>query len=199
MKSLVICSGGIDSVTVLYSEVIEQRHECTVITFLHPGRHDKELESVRWHAERLGIEVVEYELDKLWGAELRGLRQKPCRNLVFVALAANYASAHGIPLVVTGIHAMDVEYLDCQERFVKRYEDLVYELTDRKVIVGTPFLQWSKAEIIRLGLKLGVPYKHTWSCYERGERHCGECRSCKERVQGFMQAGIPPSDSRVLP
>jgi len=129
----------------------------------------------------------------------------PQRNLVFLSLAAAWLESlllerkYREGLLAIAVHRQGVEagYPDTRPEFIRAVEEAV-RLGSAAVFEGkaniklwTPFLNMSKSEIIREGMKLGVPYEHTWSCYRGGDRPCGECLSCQIRLRAFMEADIP--------
>jgi 7-cyano-7-deazaguanine synthase len=126
----------------------------------------------------------------------------PGRNLIFLSVAAAYGYTEKIYDIVGGWNAVDYSgYPDCRENFFKSLQDTinyaldlpfvrVVDKTDNSVRIHTPLIKLSKAEIIKLGLSLEVPYDKTWSCYAGGDTPCGECDSCKIRADGFASVGI---------
>lgn len=134
----------------------------------------------------------------------------PARNIIFLGFAASFAEAIGARAVFIGANAVDYSgYPDCRPEFFRAFQQALNRglkagqpsvsanrRRDGQTGVGAagvriyaPFLRKSKAQIIRLGLKLGVPYGRTWSCYQGGRRPCGTCDSCRLRAKGFEEAG----------
>jgi 7-cyano-7-deazaguanine synthase len=117
------------------------------------------------------------------------------RNAVFVQLAVGVAVAEGARAVAIGVHAGDhAIYPDCRPEFVDAAEHLALVAHEGFVADGfcvlAPFLRWSKADIVRHGAELGVPFADTWSCYKGGDVHCGTCGTCTERREAFELAGV---------
>jgi len=114
----------------------------------------------------------------------------PNRNMMLLSMAVAYAEAHRIRNVFYGAQAQDeYGYWDCTSDFVDRING-VLELNRRdRVTVHAPFVGMRKAETVRLGLRLGVDFSHTWSCYRGGERACGTCPTCVERLHAFAAVG----------
>jgi 7-cyano-7-deazaguanine synthase len=118
----------------------------------------------------------------------------PARNTLFIAYALQYAEEVDADAIYIGVTAIDFSgYPDCRPEYVKAWQSLI-NLATKKTVEGgeikleTPLLHLYKAEIIDLGLELGVPYEKTWSCYKGGEKACGVCDSCKLRLKGFKEA-----------
>lgn len=118
------------------------------------------------------------------------------RNAIFAMVATGVAVAEGAGAVGLGIHAGDhAIYPDCRPPFVAAAEHLAKVANEGFVTehfrVLAPFIAWSKADIVRRGADLDVPFAATWSCYRGGERHCGTCGTCVERIEAFDLAGVP--------
>ena len=120
----------------------------------------------------------------------------PARNTVFLSLALAYAEAIGAEEIYIGVNSIDYSgYVDCRPEFIRKFQKLadfatVCGVKGRPVKIKTPLIKKTKTEIIRLGTKLGVDWKNTWSCYLGKKLPCGLCDSCQLRLKGFMQAGI---------
>ena len=120
----------------------------------------------------------------------------PGRNLLFLSIAASYAETIGAEAVYIGVNALDYSgYPDCRPEFIRKAEETIALATKtgaegRPIRIETPLVMWSKAEIIREGVRLGVPYHLTTSCYNGGEKACGVCDSCRLRLKGFAEAGF---------
>jgi 7-cyano-7-deazaguanine synthase len=120
----------------------------------------------------------------------------PGRNLMFLSIAASYAEAVGAEAVYIGVNALDYSgYPDCRPEFIEQFERTVQVGTKagaegRSLHIETPLLMLSKAEIIREGTRMGVPYHLTTSCYNGEEYACGVCDSCVLRLKGFAEAGL---------
>lgn len=121
----------------------------------------------------------------------------PQRNSIFLAIAYAWAEFLSCARVYLGIGRDDYdEYPDCRPRFINTIERALnfaskgYTERSRKISLVTPLIEMSKAEIVRKGLELGVPFEDTWSCYESGELVCGECLACKKRLKAFEEAGV---------
>jgi 7-cyano-7-deazaguanine synthase len=120
----------------------------------------------------------------------------PGRNLLFLAIAASYAEVSGAEAIYIGVNALDYSgYPDCRPEFIRRAEEVIRLATKvgvegKGIRIETPLLHWTKSEIIREGVRLGVPYHLTTSCYEGREEACGECDSCRLRLKGFAEAGF---------
>lgn len=119
----------------------------------------------------------------------------PGRNLMFLSIAASYAEAIGAQAIYIGVNALDYSgYPDCRPEFIHKVQNVIDAGTKAgaegvPIQIETPLLEWTKAEIIREGLRLKVPYHLTTSCYNGEEEACGECDSCRLRLKGFKEAG----------
>lgn len=129
----------------------------------------------------------------------------PGRNLMFLSIAASYAEAIGARAIYIGVNALDYSgYPDCRPEFIQKVQDVIHAGTKAgaegvPIQIETPLLEWTKAEIIREGLRLKVPYHLTTSCYNGEEKACGECDSCRLRLKGFREAGaVDPIPYKVL-
>ncbi len=212
-KAVVVFSGGQDSTTCLV-QALKEYDEVHAITFDYGQRHRKEIRLAKKIAKQA---KCHYELIKIalpWqGSSLLDAKKKlphrlstkendipstyvPARNIIFLSFAASYGEAVGAEALFIGANAIDYSgYPDCRPEFFKSYQHtfkkgLKVGVQAKPLIIKTPLILKTKAQIIRLGIKLGVPYDLTWSCYEGERKPCGECDSCQLRAKGFEQAGI---------
>jgi 7-cyano-7-deazaguanine synthase len=212
-RAVVLLSGGLDSTTLAYL-LDAYGFVLYGLSFRYGQRHERELEAARAIAEKLRFaehRVVTIDLAQWGGSSLVGSgeipRQPtsgipstyvPVRNLVFLAIAHAYAEAIDADAVAIAMSQVDYSgYPDCRGEFLAAYQqaaDLAsrrFVETGRRIPVLAPFLDVPKSAIVRLGLRLGVDYAETWSCYRGGERPCRECDSCRLRAQAFAEAGVP--------
>lgn len=223
-KCVLLYSGGLDSTTLLYWLSKECGYHICALTFLYGQKHFKELEFAKRNIERIE-DVEHYILDLSWmGSFLRGSSSLitggedvpelesikdedkiqpstyvPNRNMILLSISVGIAESIGVEEVYYSAQAHDeYGYWDCTEEFVNRMNKVI-ELNRKSFIrVCAPFLRLRKSEIIRLGLELGVDYSLTWSCYKGGDRACGVCPTCVERLKGFSELGIrDPLDYEV--
>ena len=206
--SVIILSGGMDSVTLLYDY---QERIALAITFDYGSNHNKrEAACAALHCQRLGIEHIIIPLDfmaryfkssLLEGAEAipegdyndENLHSTvvPFRNGIMLAIAAGLAESRELTRVMMANHFGDhVIYPDCSEEFVRHMSSAMTAGTYVGVQVLAPYTTISKTDIARIGKKLGIDYALTYSCYKGGPRHCGRCATCRERMQALREAGI---------
>ena len=205
--SIIVLSGGLDSTTMLY----EYKEEIALAVSFHYGsnHNDKELAFARMHCERLGIKHIIIPLEfmgqyfhssLLEGADAipegnyddENMKSTvvPFRNGIMLSVAAGLAENYGLKRIMMANHGGDhTIYPDCRPAFVQSMDQAIQNGTDGKVRLLSPFCDMSKGEIVRLGLTLGVDYSKTYSCYQGGEKHCGKCGTCRERIQAFREAG----------
>ena len=216
MRAVVLLSGGLDS----YTAAAMARADGFVLNALtiHYGqRHAREVQSARAVAQALGVEQhkeLTVDLRPIGGSSLtseidvprdRDLDAAdipstyvPARNTIFLSLALGWAEVLGAHDLVVGVNALDYSgYPDCRPEFVRAFEGLANVATRAGVEgtrfrVHTPLIQLSKADIIRRGIRLGLDYGLTHSCYDPGPsgRLCGHCDSCVLRAKGFAEAGV---------
>ncbi len=214
--ALVLFSGGIDSTTAL---CWARRRFAPVValTVAYGQRHRLETDMAARAARHLGVELVRLELplagflESALLDEERAIPQSlaqarrendvpvtyvPFRNGIFLAMAAAWAETRGIRRLVTGFNAVDTpDYPDTTARFTRRMQAALNAgtsaaLDGRKFRIHAPLLPLPKAEIIRLGLKLGADYSHAVSCYRGLERPCGRCPACDIRLRAFAELGL---------
>ncbi|MCI0397673.1 MAG: 7-cyano-7-deazaguanine synthase QueC [Chloroflexi bacterium] len=214
IDSVVIVSGGMDSVTLLHYLVKRERLNPAVITFVYGQKHAREIACARTHASLLNCAVhlvldlsllrplftssalVSADIPVPTIEEVTGDPQPvtyvPNRNMIFLALAAAYAESHGATAVYYGAQRHDLYgYWDTPPQFLDSL-NRVYQLNRKTPVqIHAPFVNYSKADILRLGLELGVDYSQTWSCYQGQEVACGRCPTCAERLQAFAEVGLP--------
>ena len=206
--SLIVVSGGMDSVTMLY----EFREEIALaVTFDYGANHGpKEIPLARMHCERLGIEHIVigmdfmtkyFESSLLSGGEAipegnydeENMKSTvvPFRNGIMLAVACGLAESRGLKRLMIANHAGDhAIYPDCREGFVKAMSLATQEGTYDHICIYAPYTNLTKGEIARHGKALGLDYSETWSCYKGGEVHCGKCGTCVERREALAEAGI---------
>lgn len=212
VKCVVLVSGGIDSTVLLYSLV--NRYECYPLTVNYGQRHMKEciaarnICEARDHNLLLRYRYVDLPgLKALLPSALTGVGEVPeghyaaesmkqtvvpGRNLIFLAVAAGYAEALKAKFVAYAAHAGDhYIYPDCRPGFVDAANIVLSRSSDGMVGLHAPFLDMSKADLVKIGTGLTVPFRLTWSCYEGGDVHCGVCGTCVERREAFQKAGVP--------
>ena len=217
---IVLLSGGLDSSTLAYLAVKKTppylKNRVYSLTFDYGQSHKKELNSAKKIATKIG--AVEHKIVKLdltlWGGssltdrkikipQNRKISSKsipntyvPARNTIFLTLAMAYAEAVEADEIYIGVNSVDYSgYVDCRPIFIKRFQELVKVATvagvqGRVIKIKTPLINMTKAEIVKLGEKLGVPWGSTWSCYLGEKLACGACDSCQLRLKGFVQAGV---------
>jgi len=221
--AVVLLSGGLDSTTVLALAASAGR-ELHALSFRYGQRHEVELEHARRQARRFGVrahEVVDLahvgtlvasatslvrgsplEVPKDGPGETIPSTYVPARNTLFLAYALAWAEALGAAEIWLGVNALDYSgYPDCRPEFIAAFQRLATLATragveGRPIVLQTPLLELSKAQIVRAGQRLDVDYADTLSCYEpvvRGDfaLACGRCDSCRLRRLGFEQAGVP--------
>jgi 7-cyano-7-deazaguanine synthase len=128
----------------------------------------------------------------------------PGRNLLFLSIATSFAEVIGAEAIYIGVNALDYSgYPDCRPEFIKKVEEVIRYATKvgvegQMIRIETPLISWSKSDIIREGTRLDVPYHLTTSCYQGEHLACGTCESCKLRLKGFAEAGMPDPINYVL-
>ncbi|HVA54350.1 MAG TPA: 7-cyano-7-deazaguanine synthase QueC [Gammaproteobacteria bacterium] len=214
-KAVVLLSGGLDSATTL---AIAKRdgYACYALSVAYGQRHSIELAAAIRMVKVLGAaehKTLTLDLSTIGGSALTDIRiavptqpsegipstYVPARNTLFLTLALGWAEVLGAQDIFIGVNTVDYSgYPDCRPEFIQAFEGLANLATKagvegRPFRIHTPLLNFSKSEIIRRGLALGVDYALTVSCYSADPqgRACGVCDSCRLRKQGFREAGIP--------
>jgi 7-cyano-7-deazaguanine synthase len=206
MKGVVIMSGGLDSTTLLYW-VINEGYEPYVLGFDYGQRHRKELRFAEKTCRKLKVshkivdlrsvgellqgsaltsEAVEVP-EEHYTHESQKATVVPNRNAIMLNIAVGYAISIGAEKVFYAAHYNDrAIYPDCRWEFVESQNITAKLANDAPIEIVAPFVHKTKAEIVRLGAELGVPFRETWSCYKGGERPCGVCGTCRERIEAFQ-------------
>jgi 7-cyano-7-deazaguanine synthase len=212
MRAVCLLSGGLDSSTAL-AWALRQGYACSTLAFDYGQRHRRELDSAAAISTALGAEehrVMSFDLRQFGGSALTSEEPVPvagvdagvipstyvpARNTIFLSFALAYAEVRSAQAIVLGINALDYSgYPDCRPEYLQAMRR-VAELGTKQGVEGhasellAPLVQMSKADIVRLGSELGVPWNLTWSCYMGGEAACGVCDSCRLRLKGFAEAG----------
>ncbi len=211
MKTIVICSGGLDSVSLAH--MVAANGDLTrLVSFDYGQRHAKELDFAKAAAARLGVPFQRIDMrgigaaltgsaltsdidvpDGHYAAETMRITVVPNRNAIMLAIAFGVAAANGDEVVATAVHGGDhFIYSDCRPGFTRAFEAMQRAALDgyADVQLYTPFVERSKADIVTEGARCGTPFAETWSCYKGGEVHCGCCGTCVERREAFHLAGI---------
>ena len=206
--SLIVLSGGMDSVTLLYDyrDVV-----ALAVTFDYGSNHNaREIACARIHCERLGIEHIVIPLafvakyfksSLLSGADAipegnyddENMKSTvvPFRNGIMLAVACGIAESRDLRRVMLANHFGDhAIYPDCRRDFVDAMSEAMRCGTYCGVTVFAPYTDITKADIARRGALLGIDYAETYSCYKGGEHHCGRCGTCRERREALAEAGI---------
>jgi 7-cyano-7-deazaguanine synthase len=222
-KAVVLLSGGMDSATAA-AVALDQGFEVYGLSFRYGQRHATELEAARRVADRLGLRrhvVLDIDLRAFGGSALTGdlavpkdtpldrigssipVTYVPARNTIFLSFALGWAETLGASDIFLGANALDYSgYPDCRPEYIEAFERMANLATragveGRRLRIHTPLISLSKAEIVKLGHRLGVEYGLTWSCYDPAPdgTACGRCEACILRRKGFREAGMTdPAD-----
>lgn len=206
--SVLILSGGMDSVTLLYDY---QERIALAVSFDYGSNHNaREIPFARLHCQRLGIPHVviplafmaeHFKSSLLEGADAipegnyddANMQSTvvPFRNGIMLSVAVGMAESAGLSHVMMANHGGDhAIYPDCRPEFVDAFSEAARTGTYAGVTLLSPYTHFSKTDIARRGRELGIDYSETWSCYKGGEVHCGRCGTCVERREALAEAGI---------
>lgn len=213
-KAVILLSGGLDSATVVAMARAEG-YSCYTMSFDYGQRHRAELDAAARVARDLGVvehKVIGLNLDGIGGSALTDssidvpeapsegipVTYVPARNTVFLSLALGWAEVLGARDIFIGVNAVDYSgYPDCRPEFIESFERMANLATKAGVegqgfTIQAPLQNLSKADIVRAGLKHGVDYSLTVSCYQANDhgRACAKCDSCRLRAEGFAAAGV---------
>jgi 7-cyano-7-deazaguanine synthase len=200
VNTLVVCSGGLDSVTLAHKVAVEQRL-IHLVSFDYGQRHRKELEFARACAARLGVAHDVADITdigrRLTGSVLADGAARPDGHaeetmwLTVVRLGVAMARrAEAVAAVMNGGNHFIYPRLPPTVRRCPRHDAAFRARRPCAMAFATSFLRWGKADIVREGVRLGVPFSETWSCYKGGAHHCGRCGTCVERREAFHLAGV---------
>ena len=214
-KAVVLLSGGLDSATVL-AQARSQGYVCHTLSVDYGQRHHAELAAAQRVARELGAvehRVIHIDLTAFGGSALTDnkiavpeqpttgipLTYVPARNTIMLSLALAWAEVLQAQDIFIGVNAVDYSgYPDCRPEYIEAFERMANLATKaavngRRLVLHTPLMHLSKADIVKLGKQLGVDYSVTVSCYQADSegRACGVCDSCRLRRAGFEAAGIP--------
>lgn len=211
MKTIVICSGGLDSVSLAHKVAGEDTLK-GLLSFDYGQRHVKEVEYAAACAKRLGVphQVVDISNvgralsgsaltddvdvpDGHYAEETMKITIVPNRNAIMLAIAFGMAAAEKADAVAAAVHGGDhFIYPDCRPGFIDAFQAMQDQALDgvARIKLYTPFVTVSKADIVTEGAKWNTPFAETWSCYKGGEVHCGRCGTCVERREAFHLAGV---------
>ncbi|MDV4159283.1 7-cyano-7-deazaguanine synthase QueC [Rhizobium brockwellii] len=211
MKTIVVCSGGLDSVTLAHKVAAEQQL-IGLVSFDYGQRHRKELDFAARCASRLAVPHHIIDIASIGGhlsgsaltdnvevpdghyaEETMKATVVPNRNAIMLAIAFGLAAAQNADAVAVAVHGGDhFIYPDCRPGFIDAFQHMQNEALDgyARVKLLAPYVDVSKAAIVVDGEKHGTPFSETWSCYKGGELHCGRCGTCVERREAFHLAGV---------
>ena len=220
MKALVLFSGGVDSTTCLGMAIAKYGGENVVALSVSYGqKHTKEIACSRKIAEYYKVEHLYLDLAKIfqysdcsllshsdqeipkesYASQIDKTDGKPVstyvpfRNGLFLSSAASIALSKDCEVIYYGAHSDDAAgnaYPDCSDAFNRAISDAIFIGSGNQLRVEAPFVNLTKAEVVKIGLDLKVPYELTWSCYEGGERPCGVCGTCIDRAKAFALNGV---------
>lgn len=207
-KSLIILSGGMDSVTLLYDY---EEEIALAVTFDYGSNHNKrEEEFAKYHCEKLGIEHIIIPLtfihDYFKSSLLEGASAipdghyedetmkstvVPFRNGIMLSVACGLAESRELEKVLIANHFGDhAIYPDCRKGFIDAISEAMRNGTYKGITIDAPYTTITKTDIAKIGKSLGIDYSKTYSCYKGGEKHCGKCGTCVERREALRDAGI---------
>ena len=210
MKTVVLLSGGMDSITAFHQ--VKLGHEVVAaLSFDYGSKHNaREIPFAKLHADRAGIphrtidlgfmnECFASDLLKSGGEIPDGHYAQdnmkrtvvPFRNGIMLAVACGFAESIEAEALAIAAHSGDhAIYPDCREPFMQAMGAAMEEGTYARICLMRPFIAMDKAAIARRGTELGIDFSETWSCYKGGEIHCGTCGTCVERREAFLLAGL---------
>lgn len=219
-KALVLFSGGLDSSTCLAMAVEKYGAENVIALSVYYGqKHKKEIEAAKkvadyYKVERLTVDLTQIfkysdcsllegsknEIpEKSYDEQIKETNGKPVstyvpfRNGLFISTAASVALSKGCSIIYYGAHSDDAAgsaYPDCSDEFNNAMGQAVYIGSGKQLEIKAPFVNLTKADIVKEGLRLKVPYELTWSCYEGGDKPCGKCGTCIDRAKAFEKNGV---------
>jgi 7-cyano-7-deazaguanine synthase len=216
MKTIVICSGGLDSVSLAH-KIAAENELIALVSFDYGQRHKKELDFAALCADRLAVPHHIIDIRTI-GAHLTGsaltddvavpdghyaeetMRSTvvPNRNAIMLTIAFGLAAAQQADAVAIAVHGGDhFIYPDCRPGFIDSFNDMQRHALEgyASVKLYAPYVSGSKADIVTDGASHNTPFARTWSCYKGGMRHCGRCGTCVERREAFHLAGVDdPTD-----
>lgn len=206
--SVIVVSGGMDSITLLYDK---KEEIALAVTFDYGSKHNaREIEWAKVHCGRLGIRHIVIKLDFMqkyftsslleggdeipeghYADENMKSTVVPFRNGIMLSVAAGIAESNGLKKILIANHGGDhTIYPDCRPEFIGAMDRAIANGTYEDVRIDAPYTNITKADIAKIGKHLGIDYSETWSCYKGGERHCGKCGTCIERKEAMALAGI---------
>ena len=220
MKAMVLFSGGVDSTTCLGMAVDKYGAENVVaLSIAYGQKHTKEIECSQKIAQHYGVEHLYLDLGKIFQYSNCSLLSHsdqeiptesyakqiekthgapvstyvPFRNGLFLSSAASIALSKGCEVIYYGAHSDDAAgnaYPDCSDAFNKAINDAIYIGSGNQLKVEAPFIGLTKAQVVKKGLELKVPYELTWSCYMGEDKPCGVCGTCIDRAKAFEANGV---------
>lgn len=207
---VLLLSGGLDS-AVLLADLKSQGLELWALNIDYGQRHSRETRAAKRLAEKYSVPLFSLQLPQLrqlmggsaltsesipvpeghYQEEVMKQTVVPNRNMVFLSLAASYALSVKAEGVAYAAHSGDHHiYPDCRPEFIQKVSEVLRVCDWHSVGLLTPYAQFSKGEILKRGIELGVPFEETWSCYQGGAEPCGLCGTCVERAEAFAACGI---------
>lgn len=220
MKAMVLLSGGIDSTTCLGIAVDKYGKENVIaLSVFYGQKHDKEIKASQDVAKYYGVEHLYLDLEKIFQysdcsllthsdkdipkeAYSEQIKKTdgtpvstyvPFRNGMFLSSAASIALSKDCDVIYYGAHSDDAAgcaYPDCSDEFNKAINEAIYLGSGKQLKVAAPFINKTKAEVVKIGIDLKVPYEYTWSCYEGEDKPCGKCGTCIDRAEAFRLNGV---------
>ena len=219
-KAMVLFSGGVDSTTCLALAIERYGKENVVpLSIFYGQKHVKEIEAANKVLAYYGLDGISIDLTPVFAYSdcslLAHSDQKipeesyaeqlqdrngapvttyvPFRNGLFLSAAASVALSKDCSVILYGAHHDDAAgnaYPDCSEDFVNAMNEAIVQGSGNAVRLEAPFVLWNKAAIVKEGLRLSAPYALTWSCYEGGDKPCGKCGTCRDRIRAFEMNGV---------
>lgn len=220
MKALVLFSGGVDSTTCLGMAVDKYgANEVLALSISYGQKHSKEIDSAKAVCKHYKVMFRQIDLSVIFADSDCSLLMNsdkdipketyaqqlektdgnpvstyvPFRNGLFLSVAASVAVSNGCDVIYYGAHSDDAAgnaYPDCSSDFNESISRAIYLGSGNKLRVEAPFVKLTKAQVVKIGLDLGVPYELTWSCYEGKDKPCGVCGTCRDRIEAFRANGI---------
>ncbi len=220
MKALILFSGGVDSTTALAIAIDKYGKENVIALSISYGqKHKKEIEAADNIVNYYQVEHICLDLAKIFAYSDCSLLEHsnkeiphepyvkqlsktdgepvstyvPFRNGLFLSAAASIALSRKCSVIYYGAHMDDAAgnaYPDCSDIFNKAMNQAIYEGSGHQLEINAPFVKMTKAQIVKIGLELKVPYELTWSCYEGNDKPCGMCGTCLDRQNAFLENGI---------